>query len=342
MDHQVLYRSWRPRDFSELTGQDHIRRTLENAVLQDKVSHAYLFAGPRGTGKTTTARILAKVLNCSDREGVRPCGICECCVSISQGNALDVMEIDAASNRGIEHIRDLKEKTVYLPAIGKYRIFIIDEAHMLTTEAFNALLKTLEEPPGHVVFMLATTEAQRMPQTVLSRCQRFDFHKLSYQEILTRLEEILAGEGRSAEPDALALLIRQADGSMRDAISLLDQCLSYSLDRISAADTAAILGLVRQDVLNSLLSAIVSKDAPSLFGILDEQFNQGLDPQQLLREFAGYCRDMLILALCGPQTDLVIADREQRRIMEEQGAMIGASRLQAAVGQAEQAASGAR
>ena len=340
MTNQVLYRAWRPQDFEELSGQEHIRRTLENAVQQDKVSHAYLFAGPRGTGKTTTARILAKVVNCAHREGVNPCGVCESCQSIVKGSSLDVMEIDAASNRGIEHIRDLKEKTVFLPAIGKYRVFIIDEAHMLTTEAFNALLKSLEEPPEHVIFVLATTEAQRVPETVLSRCQRFDFRKLSYDTIKARLDEILAGEGREAEPEALAMIIRQADGSMRDAIGLLDQCLSYSLAALTAEDASSILGLVRQDVLASLFSSIVSKDAAALFAAIDAQCRQGRDPQQILREFAGYCRDLLLMALCGTDTALVTATEEQRRVMTAQSTAIEAAALRGIVTQAETAASG--
>ena len=342
MNNQVLYRAWRPQDFDELAGQEPIRRTLENAIIQDRVSHAYLFTGPKGTGKTSAARILAKALNCSRREGARPCGECESCRTITSGNALDVVEIDAASNRGIDDMRELKEKISFLPALGRYRVYIVDEAHMLTTEAFNALLKTLEEPPDHVVFVLATTDPQKMPATVLSRCQRFDFRKLSDEALRGRLEEILAGEGRQAQPQAIALIIRQADGSMRDAIGLLDQCLSYTLTDVTVEDACVILGLVRQDELASLYSALAGGDAVSLFNALEELFTQGVEPLQLIREFAGYCRDLLILELCGQDTPLVSAAAQQRQQMAEQGRRMGQIRLQRMVSEAEQAASGGR
>ena len=342
VNQQVLYRVWRPQDFDELVGQEHIRRTLENEVLHDRISHAYLFAGPKGTGKTSAARILAKSLNCADRHGARPCGVCESCRTITSGNSMDVLEIDGASNRGIDEMRDIKEKINFVPALGKYRVYIVDEAHMLTPEAFNALLKTLEEQPEHVIFILATTDAQKMPQTVLSRCQRFDFRKLSYNVIKTRLEEILAGLGRQAAPEALALIIRQADGSLRDAISLLDQCLSFSLETLTVDDAGEILGMVRQEALDSLLSAIITGDAVSLFTGLESLFNQGVDPVQLLKEFAGYCRDLLLMALCGPETALVTAADAQRRQMREQSEKLGPAGLQRIVTQAEQSAAGGR
>ncbi|MCL2122332.1 MAG: DNA polymerase III subunit gamma/tau, partial [Clostridiales bacterium] len=341
MTQQALYRIWRPQDFEELTGQDPIRRTLENAILQERISHAYLFAGPRGTGKTSAARILAKALNCADRQGAQPCGKCENCRSITRGNAMDVLEIDAASNRGIDEIRDLKEKIGYLPAAGKYKVYIVDEAHMLTTEAFNALLKTLEEPPEHVVFILATTEPQKMPETVLSRCQRFDFKKLSRDAVWQRLQEILTGMDREAEPEALSLIIRQADGSLRDAIGLLDQCLSYTLGVLRMEEACEILGLVRQEALASLLSAVIDAEASTLFDELESLFTQGLDPKQILSEFAGYCRDLLLMSLCGSDTELVVAAGEQRRRMVDQCGKLGPARLQRILSLADQAAAGA-
>ncbi len=342
MTYQVLYRVWRPQGFEELAGQEHIRRTLENAILQDRISHAYLFTGPRGTGKTSTARILAKALNCSNRNGAHPCGECESCQTITRGNSLDVLEIDGASNRGIEEIRELKEKISFLPALGKYKVYIVDEVHMLTNEAFNALLKTLEEPPAHVIFVLATTDPQKLPPTVLSRCQRFDFRKISYEAIKGRLEEIIAGQKRQVDPEALSLIIRQADGGLRDAISLLDQCLSFSPDRLTLDDACAILGLVRQEALASLLAAVIDGEATPLFMELEALFTQGVDPMQLLKEFAGYCRDLLLLALCGQGTELVIAAGEQRRLMVDQSGRLGPARLQQILARLDQGVAGGR
>ncbi|MCL1804565.1 MAG: DNA polymerase III subunit gamma/tau [Clostridiales bacterium] len=342
MIQQVLYRVWRPQDFGELAGQEHIRRTLENEILQDRISHAYLFTGPKGTGKTSTARILAKALNCGSRQGAGPCGECESCKTITGGNSLDVLEIDGASNRGIEEIRELKEKIGFLPALGKYKIYIIDEVHMLTAEAFNALLKTLEEPPDHVIFMLATTDPQKMPPTVLSRCQRFDFRKLSHEAIERRLGEILASLGRQAEAEALSLIIRQADGSLRDAISLLDQCLSFTPDTLTLDEACAILGMVRQEALASLLAAVMKGEAASLFTELEALFAQGVDPVQLMKEFAGYSRDLLLMALCGRQTDLVAASGRQRELMAAQCEGLGPARLQQILHEADQAAAEGR
>ncbi|MDR1193084.1 MAG: DNA polymerase III subunit gamma/tau [Peptococcaceae bacterium] len=342
MTYQVLYRVWRPQDFQELVGQEHIRRTLENAIELDRISHAYLFTGPRGTGKTSAARILAKALNCARRQGAHPCGDCESCRSIAQGHSLDVLEIDGASNRGIEEIRELKDKIGYLPALGKYKVYIVDEVHMLTNEAFNALLKTLEEPPAHVIFVLATTDPQKLPPTVLSRCQRFDFRKLSYEAIQKRLTEIIASQPTAVEPEALALIIRQADGGLRDAINLLDQCLSFSPERLTLDGACQILGLVRQDILGALLAAIVGEQPQQLFQTLADLFAQGAEPNQLLREFAGYCRDLLLLAICGEYTDLVAAAGEQRQLMIAQSRRLGSARLQALVSRLDQGAVGGR
>ncbi len=343
MTYQVLYRVWRPQNFEEMAGQQHIRRTLENAITQGRISHAYLFTGPRGTGKTSTARILAKALNCAHPNGAQPCGECESCRAITQGNSMDVLEIDGASNRGIEEIRELKEKISFLPALGKYRVYIVDEVHMLTTEAFNALLKTLEEPPEHVIFVLATTDPQKLPATVLSRCQRFDFRKLTPEDIREYLEKILASLKVEADADALSLIIRQSDGGMRDAISLLDQCLSYTdTKRLTLEETCQVLGLVRQDILADLVDGVAEKAPERVFGRLDELFGQGVEPVQMLKELAAYLRDLLLLALCGESTSLVPTAGGQRRRMEAQSRALGGAALQKMIERLEQTIAGSR
>ena len=337
MIHQALYRVWRPRDFDDMVGQEHIRRTLTNALMMNSISHAYLFTGPKGTGKTSAARILAKALNCSDREGSKPCGLCESCVSITRGNALDVIEIDAASNRGVDDARDLREKINFLPVIGKYKVYIIDEAHMLTVEAFNTLLKTLEEPPEHVIFILATTDHSRMPATILSRCQRFDFRKLSADALEKRLRDILDGLNRQAEPEALSIIARQADGSARDAISMLDQCLSYNEAILSGDDVCEVLGIARRETLSSMVNAVIEGDANALFDEINNLFAGGIDPALLIREFAGYCRDLLLMAICGYQTELAPTAGGSGKRMIAQCEALGAGSLRSILAQAERA-----
>lgn len=342
MTYQVLYRTWRPQDFDELVGQDAIRQTLENALLQNRISHAYLFAGPRGTGKTSTARILAKALNCSNPRGYQPCGCCESCLTIQRGNSMDVLEIDAASNRGIEEIRDLKEKMGFMPVLGKYKVYIVDEVHMLTTEAFNALLKTLEEPPAHVVFILATTDVQKLPPTILSRCQRFDFRKIAPRIIQERLQEIVSRLEVPVEEDVFPLIVKKADGGMRDAISLLDQCLAFSPEGLTAETAYQVLGMVRHEALRDVLQAIIGHDPQTLFLQIDRLLQEGVEPMQLLRDLAEYCRNLWMLIVCGAKTELVMASEQERQTMLEQGQALGARRLQEMLTRLDQGAAGAK
>lgn len=315
MEYRSLYRKWRPNSFADgFIGQDHVVRTLRNALLQEKVGHAYLFTGPRGTGKTTAAKVFSKAINCTGRtEGVAdPCNTCPSCERINAGVSLDVLEIDGASNRGIDEIRDLREKVKFAPTEGRFKIYIIDEVHMLTTEAFNALLKTLEEPPGHVIFIFATTEVHKVPATILSRCQRFDFKRLSTEEIVGRLRMILSEEERVGEDDALGMIARRADGGMRDAISLLEQSLAHAEERVTVADVRAVLGLVEEERLLDLAEAILQKKAATALGILEELRMEGKDLYLLAREAAFYLRDLLLLALPDEAGALVGLDGELR------------------------------
>lgn len=336
MSYQVLYRAWRPQGFEELVGQEAIKQTLENAIVQNRLSHAYLFAGPRGTGKTSTARILAKAINCPDRREAQPCGVCESCRSIQAGHAMDVIELDAASNRGIEEIRNLKENISFLPALGAYKVFIIDEVHMLTTEAFNALLKTLEEPPDHAIFVLATTDVQKLPATILSRCQRFDFQRIPDEVIRQRLETIVESLEIEVEPEVYALIAKKADGGLRDAISLLDQCLAYAPQRLEADQVYRILGQVHQERLAQILDALADQRAQSLFLQMDTLFQEGIEPFQFLRDFVEYLRNLLMMQLCGQETSLVQALSTLKETMHVQGERLGRERLQQMMAQVDQ------
>jgi len=291
MAYQTLYLKYRSQKFGELVGQDAIAQTLKNAVEQGRVAHAYLFSGVRGTGKTSTARILAKAINCLDRKGAEPCGVCANCVEIGTGAAVDLIEIDAASNRGIDEIRDLRERVKYLPAVLKVKVYIIDEAHMLTTEAFNALLKTLEEPPAHVVFVLATTEPHKIPLTVASRCQRFDFRRIETGAIAARLAMIVEREAVKVDPQSLALLARLARGSMRDGITLLDQLISQAGEELTVQRTHELLGLADPDALVRLLGYVVEGDGARTLGELQTFYDAGGDVRQLVRGLLGAIRE---------------------------------------------------
>jgi len=292
--YQALYRQYRPKTLGEVVGQEHVTTTLANALSQGRLAHAYLFAGPRGVGKTTVARILARAVNCKQGVSAEPCGICTCCESILALNCLDVIEIDAASNRGIDEIRDLREKVRFYPAECRYKVYIVDEVHMLTTEAFNALLKTLEEPPSHVIFILATTEAHKIPLTVLSRCQRFDFHRLEPEQIVGRLQEITTAAGGTAEQEALIQIARAADGALRDAISVLDQALSLGEGRVSEEVVLSILGIPDKTALSRAVVAIAERDLAAIFELVDGAQKTGRDLRQFTKDLAGRIRDLLL------------------------------------------------
>jgi DNA polymerase-3 subunit gamma/tau len=295
MSYQVTARKWRPQTFDELVGQQHVERTLQNALRQGRVAHAYLFTGTRGVGKTTTARILAKALNCEGGPAPEPCNRCAICLAITQGSALDVLEIDGASNRGIDEIRDLREKIRYAPARSRYKIYIIDEVHMLTEHAFNALLKTLEEPPPQVVFIFATTEPQKVPVTILSRCQRFDFRKVSTAEIVQCLQTIAEQEHIKISAVALHRISRRAQGSLRDAQTLFDQVVSYCGLEVLDADVDQLWGVAEEDSILRLVSAILARQACEVLELLSQLFQQGHDTREICRDLLEVLRDVLVL-----------------------------------------------
>lgn len=295
MTYQALYRTYRPRTFSDVVGQDVIVQTLKNAIINNKIAHAYLFSGPRGTGKTSVAKIFANAVNCEAEASKVPCGECETCKAILEDAVSDVIEIDAASNNGVDEIRELRDKVKYMPAQGKYKVYIIDEVHMLTIQAFNALLKTLEEPPAHVIFILATTEANKIPLTILSRCQRFDFRGITITNIVDRLKIIIETEKIDIEKEAVLEIARQADGSMRDAISLLDQVYSFSEGSIKVDAVYDVSGSVRRDVLLELITDLLNKDVSSAFKVLNTMIEDGKEIGKIVSDLISLLRDALIV-----------------------------------------------
>lgn len=294
MAYQALYRVWRPQTFIDVVGQEHVTKTLQNALLQQKISHAYLFSGPRGTGKTSAAKIFAKAVNCENTPANEPCNACPACLGITDGSIPDVIEIDAASNNGVEEIRDIRDKVKFAPSSVKYKVYIVDEVHMLSIGAFNALLKTLEEPPKHVIFILATTEPHKIPLTIISRCQRFDFKRISAHSIVNRMKTIVDETGVRYEEKALQVVARAAEGGMRDALSLLDQAISFSRDEVTVEDALTVTGSVSQGLLNQLATAIKERDAAKALESLEELLFLGKDPSRFIEDFILYYRDMLL------------------------------------------------
>ncbi len=299
MSYLVLARKWRPQNFAEVVGQPHVTRTLQNAISRNRVAHAYLFCGARGVGKTSVARILAKTLNCLSTDSPAPCNHCFNCREITQGNSVDVLEIDGASNRGIDNIRELRETVRYRPAKSRFKIYIIDEVHMLTTEAFNALLKTLEEPPEHVLFIFATTEPHKVPATILSRCQRFDFRRIPTQQLVEHLRRIASQEQVDLPDAVLFSLAREADGSMRDAQSLLEQILAFSGEDLAGEEILDILGIVDRQSVHKAVRAILEGEAQTCLAVVDDFYRRGIDSKRFCQQLCEYFRNLLILATAG-------------------------------------------
>ncbi len=311
MSYLVFARKYRPQGFDEVIGQEHITTTLKNAIELDRVAHAYLFAGPRGIGKTTTARILAKALNCEKGPTSKPCSKCQTCLEITGGSSLDILEIDGASNRGIDEVRNLRESVKFAPSKARFKVYIIDEVHMLTAEAFNALLKTLEEPPPHVKFIFATTQAHKVPPTILSRCQRFDFRRIPKAKIMASLAAIAGKEGIDASDDALEMISRHAEGSMRDAEVVLDQAASFVEGRLTADDIVKMLGIVADDALFDLADFIASMDSKHALGLIDSVINSGRDPSQLSAGLIEHFRNLLVARVAGGESELIDSSPEK-------------------------------
>lgn len=327
MAYVALYRQWRPQDFDALVGQKAVKTTLKNALASGKIAHAYLFSGPRGTGKTSMARILAKALNCEQGPTAEPCGQCGNCQRIVQGTSLDVIEIDAASNTSVDNIRDLREQVAFTPAESRYKVYIIDEVHMLSTGAFNALLKTLEEPPAHAVFILATTDPQKVPATIQSRCQRFEFRRVTVDEIAEHLAMVAAGSGIEADADALRLIAIQAEGGMRDALSLLDQC-GVMVKRVTVATVREVLGIVGREALHELTGAIGRRQLPQALATLNLLLEQGKDVKQVLTELIEYLRALVLYLAVPDYEEIYLTDTKEA--LAELAPLFGRDRLLAA------------
>tara|TARA_R110002096_G_scaffold16898_6_gene57841 strand:+ start:19194 stop:21083 length:1890 start_codon:yes stop_codon:yes gene_type:complete len=328
MSYLVLARKYRPQTFSQVVGQEHVTRTLSNAFTQDRVHHAFLFCGPRGCGKTTTARLVGKALNCEKGPTPEPCGTCDACVSISDGSAVDYFEMDGASNRGIDSIRDLTEAVRYQPAVLRKKVYVIDEVHMLTTEAFNALLKTLEEPPPHVTFVMATTEPHKVPNTILSRCQRFDFKLVPNARLGEYLQEIFGRENIEIDGGSVNLLVRESGGSVRDVLSLSDQIISYvGAEGIEESKVAEVLGVADRGLTRTLVTALAAGDAKTCLEAVDEATARGVDEVQIARAVVRYLRDLAVAKVAPDSETLIDGSADERAQVMEQAATMDASRV---------------
>ncbi len=315
--YQVIARKYRPQDFTELVGQEHVRATLANAIGQSRIAHGYIFSGQRGTGKTTVARILARCLNCIEGPTAHPCGKCSSCLEIAAGNSPDVIEIDAASNRGINEMRELRENVRYRPARDRYKVFIVDEAHQITSEAFNALLKTLEEPPEWVVFVLCTTEAHKIPTTIASRCQQFSFRSVDFDELIGRMRWICEQEGIATNPEVLAVLAQAGEGSVRDSLSALDQAIACCGAQLDAAGVRQLLGMFSLQSLEAVAEALKNSDSGGMLGIVQELESNGHNLQHFCRELARYYRNLLVVRIAGKSSRLVAASPQEQERMSE-------------------------
>jgi DNA polymerase-3 subunit gamma/tau len=315
MSYIVFARKYRPQNFDEVAGQEYVTRTLKNAVESKRIAHAYLFSGPRGVGKTSIARILAKAINCTDMKDNNPCGKCNSCMEITEGNSPDIIEIDGASNRGIDEIRDLRDKVKFLPVKNRFKVYIIDEVHMLTNEAFNALLKTLEEPPEHVIFIFATTDMIKVPLTVASRCQKFSFRKLTAAEIAAHLKTILNKEKIEINPKVISLISRNSDGALRDAESLLDQVISFSAGEVKLKDVQELVGTVDNTKILGIVSAASKKETESALKIINELYDIGVDTFLFIKHLAEYFRNILISKMVKDPADFMdMADPEEMAV----------------------------
>src|SRR5580704_11492357 len=318
--YQVIARKYRPQAFDELISQEHVKTTLENAITQRRIAHGYIFSGQRGTGKTTVARIFARCLNCEQGPTPTPCGKCASCLEIASGSSMDVIEIDAASNRGINEMRELRESVRFRPARDRYKVFIVDEAHQITSEAFNALLKTLEEPPEWVVFLLCTTESHKIPSTIVSRCQQFSFRSVDFAELVARMEWIIQQEGITADADVLSVLARAGEGSVRDSLSALDQAIACCGTKLDATEVRGLLGMFSLDSLGQVAKALIAADSQQMLEVVAELESNGRSLQHFARELARYFRNLLVVKVTGGNTRLVAASpSEQQQLAETAG-----------------------
>ena len=328
MSYTALYRKFRPDEFEDVKGQDAIVRTLKNQINADRIGHAYLFCGTRGTGKTTVAKIFAKAVNCEHPVDGSPCGECAMCKSIAAGTSMNVIDIDAASNNGVDNIREIREEVTYRPTEGKYKVYIIDEVHMLSIGAFNALLKTLEEPPEYVIFILATTEAHKIPITILSRCQRYDFKRISIETIAARLRELIDKEGWDVEDKAVRYIAKMADGSMRDSLSLLDQCAAFYMNETLTYDhVLEVLGAVDTEVFSRLLRQLLAMDVHQVIETVDELVMQGRELSQLAADFTWYLRNLLLVKSSDNMEDVLDVSSENLALLKEEAQMIDSDTL---------------